>query len=580
MKLKKSFMILLTIILAFSMVLAACGQNDAGKADNKSGNTDSKDGDKKAAEPKEGGTLVAGLQSDSGFEGLLERGFYSGSPDDYILNFMMDNLFKYDDELKVQPHIAEWDTKDNQTYTFKFKEGVKWHNGEELTVEDWKYALEVIAHKDYEGPRYTNVETIKGAEEYKKGKAKEISGIKVINDYEIEITFIEPRVNHIENIWSYPMPRKHYEGIAVKDLSKSPKVRKEPIGLGPFKVKKVQGNEYVEMERFDDYWQGKPKLDKLIVKVVDPSLVAGALKNGEIDYMDVAPFQLEELSKLDNIEVHDVPDVSYWFVGFKFGHWDKKEGKAVMDNKKFQNKDLRKAMLYAIDREALIKAYLFDKAKVLNTVIPSNHWIAADPSELEDYKYDPEKAKELLAKAGYKDVNGDGFVEDPDGKEFKISFSAHAKDSTYEGRAQQLLQNWKDVGLNVELNSGKLLDFDLMGEMKDKDDPSIELYLAGWQTGADPDPTGLWASNAFWNHPRWVNEESDTLLKEALGKKAMEDENYRKDTYVKWQKLMNEELPVLPLWEPVDLLAMNKRVHGPHIGLGTDTKLHEWFVSE
>ncbi|WP_054949989.1 ABC transporter substrate-binding protein [Numidum massiliense] len=82
---------------------------------------------------------------------------------------------RVDDELKYQPHIAEWETKDNKVYTFKFKKGVKWHNGEELTVEDWKYALEVIAHKDYDGSRFKNVEKIEGVPSYHKGKAKVIN---------------------------------------------------------------------------------------------------------------------------------------------------------------------------------------------------------------------------------------------------------------------------------------------------------------------------------------------------------------------------------------------------------------------
>ncbi|WP_054949993.1 oligopeptide ABC transporter substrate-binding protein [Numidum massiliense] len=561
-------MLLLTLVLSLSMVLAACGGNDAGDKGGKAG-------DKKAA--KDGGTVTYAV--DNKFEGLFERGLYGSGTDSEILDFTMDGLVNTDENLNYIPHIAEWDTKDNKVYTFKFKKGVKWHNGEELTVEDWKYALEVIAHKDYDGPRYVNVETIAGAKDYHKGKAKKISGIKVINDYEIEITFDKARVNNLENLWTYPMPRKHYEGIAVKDLSKSKQVRKEPIGLGPFKVKKIVQGEYVELERFDDYWQGKPKLDKVIVKVIDPSLAVGSLKNGEVDIMKIRPDNIEELKGVDQIEIKEGPSLSYSYVAFKLGHWDKDAGHAVMDNPKFQNKNLRQAMFYALDRQSIIDAYLAGKAKVINKPIPAVHWIAADEKELTQYNYDPEKAKKLLAEAGYKDIDGDGFVEDPEGKKFKINFDHYAGPNTFEGRANAMIQNWRDVGLDVKLNGG-LKEFNLYNELNDKDDPSIEVFFGSWATGSDPDPSGLWASDAFWNKPRWVNEESDNLLQEGLSEKSF-DKEYRKDVYVKWQQLMNEELPALPLWENIELAAANKRLQNVKMDPGgVRVDVYKWAVTD
>lgn len=587
MKAKRSFILLLALVLTFSLFLAACGEKDASGDQGKQGETkggEAKGGTKDSgkddkgttADAPEGGTLVTAV--DNKFEGLFEYAFSGSATDAEVISIINENLLKVDDELKYQPHIAEWETKDNKVYTFKFKEGVKWHNGEELTVEDWKYALEVIAHKDYDGPRFKNVEKIEGVPAYHKGKAKDISGIKVLGDYEIEITFDKARVNNVENVWTHPMPRKHYEGIAVKDLSKSKQVRTEPVGLGPFKVKKIVPAEYVEMERFDDYWQGKPKLDKLIMKVVDPAVTVGALKNKEIDYMDIRPNQIKELEGNDHIEIIEYPEVTYSYVAFKLGHWDKKNEKAVMDNPKFQDKRLRQAMFYALDRESIIKAFLDGKAKVINTPIPSNHWVSADEKELTQYTYDPEKAKQLLKEAGFKDVDGDGFVEDPDGKKFTINFDHYDGPGTFEGRAKAIIQNWRDIGLDVKLNGG-LKEFNLYNDLIDEDEPSIEVFFGSWSTAADPDPSGIWKSTAFWNRGRWVNEKSDQLLEDALSEKAF-DQDYRIKTYVEWQKLFNEELPALPVWENIGIMAKNKRVGGLHKGLGSDVEKHKWHLTD
>src|SRR5699024_11564835 len=95
--------------------------------------------------------------------------------------------------------------------------------------------------------------------------------------------------------------------------------------------------------------------------------------------------------------------------------------------------------------------------------------------------------------------------------------------------------------------------------------------------GYDPDPSGLWHSTAEWNHGRWVNEESDELLEEGLSEKSFDDD-YRKDVYVEWQKLFNEELPALPLWENLELYGINDRVQGYDIDCEGLQDFHEWLV--
>src|SRR5690625_2754892 len=558
-------------MFSLSFILAACGggaseEEAGGEAECEDESNIDEDG-------------VLNYAVDQAPEGMFIDGFAGSAIDSEIISFLHDDLITVNEEMEYEPYIADWETDDNQVYTFTIEEGVKWHNGEELTMEDWKFAIEVIAHPDYDGPRFNYVEEIKGANEYREGEADEVEGFEIEDDYTAVITFEEAKVNNLENLWTTPMPKAELEDIPVEDLSSSPEVREEPVGLGPFKVKEITEGEYISLEKFEDYWQGEPKLAEVMIEVIDPSLALGALENEEIDIMEVCPNDVDDLEALEHVRVEEQEGLGYSYIGFRLGHWDEDECQAVDDYDKYADKKLRQAMFYALDRESIVDSYLNGKANVVNTPIPSVHWISADESELTQYDYDPEKAEELLEKAGYVDTNDDGFREDPDGEEFVINFSHFEGDEAFEGRAQAIMQNWEDVGLKTELATGQLIEFNTFNDMKDNDDDTIEVFFGAWSVGTDPDPSGLWHSTAEWNYGRWLNEESDELLEDGLSEDAF-DEDYRKQVYVDWQKLYNEELPGLPLWENLDLYGINNKLEGATIKPSGLSDFHEWYMTE
>lgn len=568
---KKSFLLLTGLLLILSMFLAACSSDKAGtkKTDDKknTGTTTEK--------PQDGGTLVYSL--DSAPEGKFNINFYGTESDAEVIDFFDENLIKFDDKLQPQPNIASWKTTDNKVYDFEIKKGVKWQNGEELSVKDWEFALKVIADKDYEGPRFDNVRNIVGAQDYHDGKAKEIAGIKIEDDYHIQITFDKARVNNLENVWTYALSRKEFEGMKVKDMLSSEQVRTKPVGLGPYKVTKVVPGESVEMTRFDDYFGGKPHIEKVILKVIDPSLSVGELKNGTLDMTAFHPSIIDQVKALDNVRAVTYPGVSYYYVGFRLGTWD--GSKNVMNEPKYQDLKLRQAMYYAMNREEWVKAFFFGVGKPVNRPIPTNHWIAADNKDLEQYKYDPKKAKELLDEAGYKDVDGDGFREDPKGKKFVVNFSHYATSNpTFESRAKALTQYWEAVGLKTKLT---MTDANLYYDMLDKADKSMEVFFGGWSTGSDPDPTPLWGSKALWNYPRWVNADSDKLLDQAIDMSVVgTDKEKRKNLYVEWQKLFMKDLPILPIAELEETMAVNKRVQNVTFNVSGKNRPNEWWIKQ
>ncbi|WIF98781.1 MULTISPECIES: oligopeptide ABC transporter substrate-binding protein [Pontibacillus] len=574
----------MSLMLMLTLFLAACNSDANGDSDDSgddtedtSENTDSEgdSGEDASGEPQEGGTLNYAIDSEP--EGILSPNFYGSATDFEVIQFGIDPLFEYDENLQIEPNLADWSTEDNKVFTFTFEEGVKWHNGDELTVEDWVFALETLADPDYTGPRYANVQTIEGAEAYHSGDADSISGIEVVSDYEVKVTFDKARVNNLLNVWSYPMNRSYWEGVEVADMQDSDKMRQGMMGTGPFKLTKVVPGESYQYEANEDYWKGAPKLDKVIVKVIDSKSVIGALENGDVDMVPVHPTLGKQVEEMENVDLRTYPGLSYYYLGFKFGKFDNEKKEVVEKNDKYADLKLRKAMYHAINRDEWIEAFFSGYGSKVNAPVPTNHWIAADQSELNDYAYDTEKAKSLLDEAGYKDVNDDGFREDPNGDEFVINLAHYASTNpTFESRAKALTQYWEEVGLKAEL---QMIESSLYYDKVEKDAEGIEVFFGGWSTGSDPDPSALWKSDQLWNYTRWVNEESDQLLDDALDiDKVGTDQEKRKEKYVEWQKLLNEQLPMLYIAELEEIYGVNKRVGGVEFDVSGSNSPHLWYI--
>lgn len=204
----------------------------------------------------------------------------------------------------------------------------------------------------------------------------------------------------------------------------------------------------------------------------------------------------------------------------------------------------------------------------------STEWIAADAKDLNDYKYNPEKAKKILDKIGYKDKDGDGFREDPKGKPFVINLKHYAgSNPTFEPRTATIKDFWEKVGLKTKV---KLVEFgkyndDLANASKD-----IEVYFRSWAGGIDPDPSDLYHNDRPMNEMRTVLPKSDKLLDDALDfDKFGKDEKKRKDLYVQWQKYINEELPALPMLQMKSISIVNDKIHNYDIEIGNDKDLYQ-----
>ena len=231
---------------------------------------------------------------------------------------------------------------------------------------------------------------------------------------------------------------------------------------------------------------------------------------------------------------------------------------------------LRQAIGYALDTDQAGKALYNGLYHRANSLFISYYGDLHD-SELEGFTYDPEKAKKLLDEAGYKDVDGDGIREGKDGKEFKISFAARQRSKVNDTLVQQYITWWKEVGLNVELYTGRTIELNAFYEMIQANDPNIDMYAGGWGTGADPNPADQWGPVSAFNFTRYTSDENTKLLNALVSKEAF-DEKKNIEFYHAWQANAFEEAFAIPTFEVEAITAVNKRVKYYDLKVGSASK--------
>lgn len=387
----KGYSKVLSVMAVSALLLAACN-DDTEKAGTKSPAKDKPTKEVKQEdatafprattndkEALEDGHVNYGLVSDTPFEGILNYSFYEGAPDEEVIRLFDEALLSADEDYVYDQNGAATYklSDDKKTIELTIQDGVKWHDGLPVTGEDLEYAYLVIGNKDYTGVRYdTQMSMIEGMEEYHAGKADKISGIKVDGN-KISFTFKEANPSVLTGLWTYPLHKEYLKDVKIKDLVESDKIRKEPIGFGPFKVKKIVQGEAVEYERFDDYWAGKPKAASFTLKVVNNSIAVKSLQNGDLDIATVNADQMDSAKALKNVDVLGNLELAYTYIGFKLGRYDAEKEVSVMDRPKMQNKQLRQAMAYAIDNnivaEKFYKGLRFAATSVIPTAFPKYH---------------------------------------------------------------------------------------------------------------------------------------------------------------------------------------------------------------
>jgi len=560
---------IVALCLATSFLFTACGNSNNKSKTNQEEKKEVGVQDNLVIEnegtPVENATLKIAYVSDSPFTGIFHYAYATNSSDLEILTYCAGGTFKVDENFKlINGGGADLEFKpEEKKVIITINEKYTWNDGTPVTSADFLEYYKIVAHKDYTGIRFDDdIRNVVGIDEYHNGKAKDISGFKTLSDKKFEINFktFNPGILWGGGIPYEPVPSHKLKDIPVKEQEAHDITRKNPLSPGPYYIKEIIPGQQVVFEANPYYYKGQPKVKTVVWKVVPSAQIVAALQAGEYDITVALNADLyNKVKDLKNIKVGVQDDLSYTYIGFKLGKWDKEKGEVVTDpNAKMADVKLRKAMAYAIDNNLVgTKFYEGLRRNATQLMIPA--FKEYYDESLKGYTLDIEKAKQLLDEAGYKDVNGDGIREDKNGQPFKINFASMSGGATAEPIAQYYMQQWKSIGLDVQLTNGRLIEINSFYEKVQADDPEIDVYQAAWGTGSNPNPTAFYGRNAAFNFPRYATPELDAILAKINSVEAV-DKDYRSKAYKEFANYMFENVPVVPTLFRKSIVAVNNRV--------------------
>lgn len=556
---KRKLVALLTAGLAASMLFVACGGGANNTAQGNGNGSESGGTTKDLSKPERieasnpsalpdaaknrTDTLIVGTTDPKDeFVPIYSSTLY----DLWVNNLIFDGLISNNEKGEPVPNVAESYevSEDGKTYTFKLNKGIKFTNGQELTAKDVAFTFTSICDPGYDGPRMDAVNNLVGYEEYNKGDAKSVEGIKVIDDY--TISFTNKNVD-AAGIWNFSygiMPESVY-GFEKGNFQAVKDKLLEPVGSGAYKFVHFKPGQEVKFEKNPDYWKGEPKIPYIVMKVTNAQTLLQELMAGtvDIDRVGAKPENIDPLKQAGFLNLDLYMKNGYGYIGLNYG------------SDKVKDPKVRQALLYGLNREGFMQSYYQGYGQVYNSHILPTSW-AYNP-DVPKYEYNPEKANQLLDEAGWKDTNGNG-VRDKDGVELELQWLTYTGSKYVDALIPIVQQSWEQIGVKV---TPELMEF---GTMMDKvNNREYDIFNGAWNLSIDPDPSGIFAISqdvpGGFNNIGWRNEEADKLLKEGKGTTNQEE---RKKAYAEWQLKFSEDVPYILLGNAQEMFASNSRVKG------------------
>lgn len=409
-------------------------------------------------------------------------------------------------------------TADGRTVTYRLRQGVTWHDGAPFTADDVKFTWQFIMN------RKANVVAREGYDR--------IISIDTPDKYTVVIKFRDYYAPYL-TLFGTILPKHILENVS--DLNKAP-FNRAPIGTGPFKFKEWQVAEALVFEANPHYFQGKPRLDSFIYKIIpDQSLILTQLKAGELDIVSQIAFSnLEQVRAIEGIKAVISPTMVWEHMDFN------------LDNVLFQDVNVRKAISMAIDSQAIITHILKGVAAPAYGDQSPLSW-AYNPMSQTPAR-DVKTARELLSQSGWK-PGPDGTMA-KDNKKLAFTLTVPTGNKQRELTAQKIAEQLKEIGIAVEVRpiDRQLFFYEVLKGR------SFDAALYAWVAGVDPDNFNLWNSRKIpgpgngydgQNYPGWRNPEVDKLTD--LGLRTV-DITARKDIYFRIQDFIREDYPIVPLY--------------------------------
>jgi len=468
-----------------------------------------------------------------------------------ISGLIFNGLVKYDKNLNLVGDLAEsWEvSKDGLTITFKLRQGVKWQDGKEFTAEDVMFGFKTIINP--------NTRTAYA------GDYKEVKEAMVVDPYTFRVTYKRPFAPGLSSWGSLVVLPKHL--LEGKDINTTPFSRK-PIGMGPYRFKEWKTGEKIVLQANPGYFEGGPYIDGFIYRIIpDLATMFLELKAGGIDFMGLTPLQYKRQTDTYKMrrDFHKYKFLAfaYTYLGYNLKDW------------KFQDQRVRQAITYAINKEEIIEGVLLGLGLIATGPYkPDTPWY--NPN-VRKYPYDAEKAKKLLAEAGWKESGSEGILQ-KDGKPFEFTILTNQGNESRAKCAEIIQRRLRMVGIKVKIRTVEWAAF--INDFIDK--KNFEAVILGWTLGQDPDLYDIWHSSKVGekelNFISYKNKEVDALLEKG---RYTFDQKVRKACYDRIQEILAEEQPYTFLYVPYALPIIHARFQGIEPApAGISYNIYKWYV--
>ncbi|MDK8182973.1 ABC transporter substrate-binding protein [Paenibacillus sp. UMB4589-SE434] len=576
---KKLLITLLSITMASSILLAACSNDSSAPA---SGSAQSATADTKGTEnssttpavaeltapiaasdlsklpaqaQKRTDTIIVGLTDPSGaFTPYFQQSGYDGN----VSSVLYASLVTVDDKGLPIPDLAEkWDiSPDGLTYTFHLRKDLKFSDGTPLTADDVAFTWTLIHDKSYDGQsELLTTIAIKGGKAYKEGKAKLIEGIKVIDPETISVTIDKPNAKGLTILGSEILSKAYYgKDYKFGSLDYIKKLHATPVGTGPYKLEKFIPGQEVRFVANEFYYKGKPKTEHFIYKTTEGDTWQ-FIETGEQDYGSFQATQenIDKLKGLGFLNIIPYTANNYGYLQFNLEHPTLKD------------KKVRQALTYGLDRKTIYVDANQGAGQIANIPASPISWSYTEEG-INPYNYEPEKAKQLLDEAGWKE-GADG-IREKDGQKLKIHFIG-SKSKATDIFIAVAKENYTAIG--VQLEAEQFADFNAQIAKFESGD----FDLVSFSTPILGDPSDGVISFVNGEVKGYDNPKVKELYEKGL---ATSDIEARKVVYKELYQVINDDAPYIFTSYRKSVVAYNGRIEGLSISplRGLSASLPDW----
>ena len=504
-----------------------------------------------AGAPAHGDTFIEATIGD--IAGLIPNITSDGASHE-VGNMIYDGLVKADKDLNFVGAMAEsWEfSPDCLELTWKLKRDIKWHDGHPFTAEDVLFTYQAMINPKTPTAYKEDFLAVKSAE--------------VIDPYTFRVRYTRPLAKAVQS-WSMWMLPKHLLERYVADgkLKESPE-NSRPVGTGPYRFQEWKSGEKVVLVSNNEYYQGRPYLGRIVYRVIpNQGTIFLELKAKGVDLASLTAIQYARQTEYPAFRKafrkYRYPSSAYTYFGFN------------LKDPRFADRRVRQAFAHAIDKQELMEGVLMGLAREATGPIRPGSW--AYTNQVTRYDYSPEKAKALLAEAGWKD-NGDGVLRDKDGKAFSFTIRTNQGNEERKKVAEILQQRLAAIGVKTEIQVIEWASF-IKEFIKKK---RFEAVVLGWGVGTDPDQYGVWHSSQMGpdqlNQISYANPEVDHLLEEG---RASCHQPGRIKYYHRFQEVLAEDQPLVFLYFRDALPVVSSRVLGVQpAASGIFYNFIQWYV--